>query len=164
MRWGWIGIALGLIALILIGVFVPFPVHAQVPSITLDWTATGDDGNVGTAATQEIRWRNVLPDTTGMGLWLAPVAAGGQNGNIATMPTALKTWWNAANRVTTMPVPKIAGSAESFAVNGAFATGSSYYFILQVCDEAANCVGSNLAVKLLPDTTPPAPILDFRAR
>lgn len=159
VKWTWLlWIALAVGILTAIALFLPIQSHAQVPSITLDWTATGDDGNVGTAASQEIRWSASRPDTTGMATWLA---AGGA---IGSMPSALRTWWNGATRVTGMPAPRVAGTAETFDVTGPFTTGQTYYFILQVCDETPNCVGSNLASKFLPDITPPSRILDLRVR
>jgi hypothetical protein len=149
--------ALGLVFLLLFVVPIK-QVHAQVASQIMDWTATGDDGTVGTATSQEIRWAATRPDTTGMGAWIA------SGGSMNTMPPALASWWSAATRAPAMPAPRIAGTAESFAVSGPFTTGSTYWFLLQVCDERPNCVGSNLAAKFFPDLVPPSPIVDFRAR
>jgi len=131
-------------------------VHAQVTSITLLWTAPGDDGNVGTATSYEIRWSATRPDTTGMTAWLS---AGGQD---ATTPPGLATWWSGATKVAG-PSPHVAGTPESFAVPGPFTSGGTYWFELRTCDEAGNCSRSNLTAKFLPDSIAPRAIIDLRA-
>jgi len=126
---------------------VPWPVHAQVPSITLDWTAPGDDGDVGTATTYEMRWATSRPDTTS--------------------GAAFTTWWNAATLVSNMPAPRVAGTAESVVVApvGGFSSGRAYYFVLRSTDDVGNVAGfSNVAWKVVPDAVPPAPIIDLRVR
>ena len=139
-----IGALLVLVALL----FLPLkPVHAQVASITLDWTATGDDGNVGTAASYDMRYGTTRPDTTSA--------------------SAKATWWAAATQVAGMPAPAISGTAQSKAVSpvGGFLTGRTYYFVLVATDDAGNVSAwSNVASKFLPDSIPPAPIIDLRVR
>jgi hypothetical protein len=139
---------LGIVVVVIVGLVlfvVPFPVHAQVASITVDWTAPGDDGNVGTATTYQMRWSATRPDTTST--------------------AAMDTWWGGATNVTGLPAPKVAGSAETFVVNGPFTTGQTYYFVMKSCDEVPNCSGySNVGVKILPDASPPARIIDLRTR
>lgn len=125
--------------------FVPFPVHAQVATITLDWTAPGDDLDVGTATTYRMRWSSTKPDTTSQ--------------------TTMDSWWDTANIVVGLPIPLIAGTLQNYAVPGPFTTGGTYYFVIQACDEAVNCSAySNVAWKFLPDTLPPARIIDLRVR
>ena len=142
MKWL---IALGIGALLILLFIIPFPTHAQVASITLDWTAPGDDGNVGTASSYEMRWSTSLPDTA----------------NAA----AMNAWWTAATPVAAMPTPTLAGSSQSKVVPGPFTTGATYYFVMRACDEVPNCSAfSNVASKFLPDSTPPARIIDLRVR
>lgn len=137
-----------LVVLVLLGLLlfvVPFPAHSQVASIALSWTAPGDDGNVGTASRYDLRWSITRPDTTS---------------------TAAKdAWWAAATAVAGVPTPLIAGSAQSVVVSpaGGFTTGRTYYFVIRSADEVPNwSAWSNVAVKGIPDTTPPAPIIDLR--
>ena len=127
--------------------FIPFQAHSQVASITLDWVAPGDDGNVGTATSYDMRWSTTRPDTTS---------------------AASKTsWWNAATQVAGMPAPLVSGSAQSKVVSpaGGFTTGNTYYFVIVATDDSGNVSGwSNVAWRFIPDATPPAPIVDLRVR
>lgn len=80
-------------------------------SVTLTWTATGDDADQGTASTYDIRFaKSVL---------------------------TLDNWPN-ATQVSGEPAPHVAGTAETFEVQG-LDEDSTYYFGLQACDEAHNC-------------------------
>lgn len=116
---------------------------AQTPSVTMLWTATGDDSTVGRASVDSLRYsRNpVGVDTLG--------------------------WWNAAFIVPGMPVPSTAGATDSVRVQlGAWS--QVYYFILKVCDEVPNCGGwSNVAAYTTPgapDLTPPGRAKNLRNR
>jgi len=142
----WLGIVGAVVGLLFILLFVPLiPVHAQVPSITLDWTAPGDDGNVGTASTYEMRWSTSKPDTTTL--------------------AAMENWWSTATAVSAMPAPLPSGTTQSKTVPGPFVTGTTYYFVIKACDEVANCSAySNVASKFVPDTLPPSRIIDLRPR
>jgi Fibronectin type III domain len=118
------------------------PAHAQTSadsSVTLTWTAPGDDGDVGRATTYDIRYRTV--------------------GISATDTTS---WWNAATQVTGEPAPSTAGSTDSMRVRG-LTPLTTYYFLLRAADEVANWSGySNVAVKATGgDATPPAAIADL---
>ena len=120
--------------------------RAQTPSITLDWNAPGDDGSVGTAATYEMRWRAVAPDTTSQ--------------------ATIQSWWNLATPVTGLPAPQIAGSAQSVTVSpaGGFQAGT-YYFVMRAADEVPNwSLFSNVATKVVNDTSPQARVVDLRTR
>jgi hypothetical protein len=78
-------------------------------SITLSWTAPGDDGSTGTAAQYDIRFStSPLGDAT----WAFAMQAAGE------------------------PAPKAAGAAESFVVPG-LAPGTRYYFALKTADEGS---------------------------
>jgi internalin A len=79
-------------------------------SVTLGWTAPGDDTTSGTAALYDIRYSKTN------NLWSA---------------------WDSATQVTGEPSPKPAGSAESMTISGLM-EDSTYYFALQAKDEADN--------------------------
>jgi hypothetical protein len=150
--------ALWILVVVLVLVLVPwFKVEAQTPQVTLTWTATGDDGNVGTATSYQMRMSTVKPDTTG-----ATIVGGGLRAT-----TAVNSWWNAATVVSGMPVPQVAGTKQSVIVTSGITWGTTYYFIIKTCDEVPNCSGySNLASKATgaaPDTTAPASIFDLIA-
>ncbi len=84
-------------------------------SVLLTWTATGDDSNLGTASTYDIRYWHT---------WLAPLN------------------WDSAIQLTGEPHPKVAGSRESLWVHD-LQKDSTYYFGMIVRDEAGNDAGSN---------------------
>ena len=135
------GIALACLVLFVL----PFPVHSQVASITLDWTSSGDDGVVGTASTYEMRWATTRPDTTSS--------------------TSMDSWWATATIVPSMPTPLISGTSQSKQVTGPFLSGATYYFVMKACDEVPLCSPySNVASKFIPDTIPPSRIIDLRTR
>jgi hypothetical protein len=145
----WLKWTLGAIgALALIFAFLLFiPIkqaHADVPSVTMLWTAPADDDSdpaSGPASTYEMRW-----STTPVG-------------------TDTLSWWNAANVVPNMPQPSAMGETDSVTVAGNFVTGTHYYFIIKACDEVPNCSPySAVADVFIPDTVPPSPILDLRVR
>jgi hypothetical protein len=117
---------------------------ASAATITLQWTAPGDDGNVGTATTYQMRWS------------ASPIVG-----------TDTLSWWNAAFVVSTgLPAPMIAGTTQTAIVTGAFVAGVTYRFMMKACDEASppNCSRySNLATKTFADTLAPAAIMDLRS-
>lgn len=132
--------------LTLLVLFLPFiPASAQTPTVTLTWTAPGDDWDVGTAASYQMRWKSTRPDTT----------------NIDTMDT----WWNGANVASGLPVPKIAGTPQSYTFTGPSTPGATYYFVLKACDEVPNCSAySNVASATYPvatDNSQPRRIIDL---
>ncbi|HLL06783.1 MAG TPA: Ig-like domain-containing protein [Myxococcaceae bacterium] len=83
-------------------------------SIVVQWTAVGDDGTLGTASSQELRYSST---------------------NIVTDAD-----FAAATLVTT-GAPKPAGGAESATLTG-LAVGTNYYVALRVVDSAGNAVRS----------------------
>lgn len=100
------------------------PVSARADSITLSWTATGDDGASGRATSYELRFSE------------QPVS-----GSDTT------SWWNSASTAGVLPPPATAGSRESYVMSG-ITTGSIYYFVLRVADEAGNRSGfSNVRMR-----------------
>lgn len=141
--WGWI--LLGA-ALVTAALFMPIPRHghAQVASITLDWTAPGDDGSIGTASSYQMRWSSSRPDTTSQ--------------------AALDAWWTASASVPSLPAPLLAGTRQSVTVVGPFGPGS-YYFVMRASDEVLNWSAySNVASKTILDTVPPGRVIDLITR
>lgn len=80
-------------------------------SVTLTWTATGDDGDEGTCTTYDLRYYHT---------WI----------NYDN--------WGDAIQANGEPSPKLAGSADSMEVMG-LDEDSTYYFALMAKDEAGNC-------------------------
>ncbi|MBI4426967.1 MAG: fibronectin type III domain-containing protein [Candidatus Magasanikbacteria bacterium] len=101
-------------------------------SITLSWTAPGDDGNSGTASFYDIRFSSA---------------------NITDAN------WSDATSITNAPTPQIAGTSQSVVVFG-LSADTQYYFALKTSDEAGNVSAlSNVpSAATLPkpaDITPP---------
>jgi hypothetical protein len=92
-------------------------------SITLTWTAPGDDGSEGTAATYDVRY--------------------------STDPFTEQDW-NQLTQVANEPVPLAAGSAQTLTVTG-LTMALAYRFALETSDEAGNTSPiSNIATAELP--------------
>jgi len=92
--------------------------NPTVDSITLNWTAPGDDGNIGTASQYDIRW--------------------------STSPITDANW-PAAAKCVGEPAPQPAGSRETFTVHG-LTPNTTYYFALKTADGVPNWSGlSNVA-------------------
>lgn len=99
------------------------PSGARADSVTLRWTAPGDDGNVGRASAYELRYSETA------------------------VPADTASWWGSATSAGALPQPLTAGTRESFAVAG-LDSGTTYYFIIRTADEVPNWAGySNVAVK-----------------
>jgi len=126
-----------------VALFCPCASLAQTAadsSVTLLWTATGDDGNVGNASYYDIRYKIV---------------------GIASADTA--TWWSTATKVLPMPTPHAPGTPDSMLVRGLLPL-TTYYFIIRVADEVPNWSGySNLAVRTTSgsDVTAPRAVTDL---
>jgi Leucine-rich repeat (LRR) protein len=82
-------------------------------SVSLKWTATGDDKDVGAATTYDLRYYHT---------WLSPAN------------------WDSAKQVTGEPTPSTAGQTDSITVYG-LKKDSTYYFGLIAYDEAGNSSG-----------------------
>ncbi len=80
-------------------------------SLTLTWTAPGDDGLVGTASQYDIRYSTSSIDT--------------------------EASWDVATVVSAPPTPQAPGSTETFTVTG-ISPGTRYYFALKTADEVPN--------------------------
>ena len=79
-------------------------------TMTVSWTASGDDNSTGTATTYDLRYST------------SPITAGN---------------FSSATAVSGEPNPSIAGSSESMTVSG-LSAGTTYYFAIETSDEAAN--------------------------
>ncbi|HKK20942.1 MAG TPA: leucine-rich repeat domain-containing protein [candidate division Zixibacteria bacterium] len=89
-------------------------------SVTLTWTATGDDSTIGTAASYDLR-----------------------------IAGAMIHWGNfdSASAVPGLPGPKPSGESEQFEIRG-LETDSTYYFALRVSDESGNYEGVSNCVEV----------------
>ena len=79
-------------------------------SITLSWTAPGDDGNAGTASEYDIRY--------------STASITGAN-------------WSSVTQITDEPDPQVAGSSQSMTVSG-LVPSTTYYFAMKTADEVPN--------------------------
>ncbi|HDZ54558.1 MAG TPA: hypothetical protein ENI19_02270 [Candidatus Nealsonbacteria bacterium] len=79
-------------------------------SIDLSWTAPGDDGNTGTAASYDVRYSTseITSDN-----------------------------WSSATQATEEPTPSVAGATESMTISGLSAE-TTYHFALKTSDEVPN--------------------------
>jgi len=117
----------------------PAPLALSISSltdttVTLAWTAVGDDSLTGTAATYDVRWST------------APITAA----NFASATT-----------VTGEPAPATPGTPQSYTVRG-LSRQVTYYFAAKVADESGNWSAmSNVPTATTPDTKPPAAITDL---
>lgn len=106
-------------------------------ALTIGWTATGDDGDQGTASRYDIRY--------------ATEAITEHN-------------WDTAVQLDNEPAPREAGLKQALRVNGL--QGSTvYYFVIKALDEAGNASGlSNCPnEETLPENVPPAAVTDLNA-
>jgi formylglycine-generating enzyme required for sulfatase activity len=108
-------------------------------TVTLTWTASGDDGDEGTAFRYDLRYSET--------------------------ELSAETW-SAATRVSGLSAPQIAGSMESVTVDSLIAD-TIYYFALITLDDADNHSGlSNVAsdtTSVSTDQIPPAAVTDLSA-
>ena len=108
-------------------------------TVTLAWSAPGDDGNTGTAARYDIRYsKSPLTDA----VWPSAAQAAGE------------------------PSPGPAGNPDTFVVTG-LTPSTNYYFALKAADEKGTwSAKSNIAsapTTTVPDDTPPATVTDLAA-
>ena len=123
----------GIVSLALAFLLAPAGAHGQAApadTVTLAWTAPGDDGQVGTASLYELRVSG------------SPIDEGN---------------WSAATVVSNPPAPLPAGTRQTLVVRG-LTNGTTYYFALKTVDDAGNWSGlSNvLTWDWAYDTAPPA--------
>ena len=93
-------------------------------SVTLTWTAPGDDDHQGRASQYDLR--------------------------CATYPITLSNWY-LTERIAGVPAPQEAGSRETMTVNG-LSPGLTYYFAIKSADEALNWSPMSNVVQV--ETTP----------
>jgi flagellar hook capping protein FlgD len=99
-----------LLAVLLLLVLAPMVAHAQADSVSLAWTAPGDDGAVGTAASYELR--------------------------MSTSPITSSNW-SGATIVAGAPGPAPAGTLQSAVVHN-LTSGTVYWFALKTTDDVGN--------------------------
>ena len=113
--------------------------HVSVNSVTLNWTATGDDDSTGTATEYDIRYKIDVPIT---------------NDN-----------WDNASKCIDEPKPQEAGNLENFAANQLY-SDTTYYFAIRALDNASNMsdISDSLYVKTQysDDKVSPAPITNLK--
>jgi hypothetical protein len=123
----WFSVTALIAGLALLQTVGPAVAQAQTSadsSIVLQWTAPGDDGTVGRAASYDLRYRTTsITGTDTLG------------------------WWNSATPATGEPLPGVSGATDSLRVRGLLPV-TTYYFVIRAADEVPNWSGfSNLAVK-----------------
>jgi hypothetical protein len=103
-------------------------------SLTVRWSAPGDDGAAGTAASYDIRYST------------SPITGGN---------------WGSASTVSGEPAPAAAGTQQTFTLTG-LQGSRTYYIALKATDDAGNVSGlSNVATGTTTDTVAPAPVRDL---
>ncbi len=105
--------------------------------VVLNWTATGDDGELGQASRYDVRY--------------------------STSPITDLASFNAATQVSNAPSPQVAGSSESFTVTG-LAAENTYYLAVMAYDDGNNSSGlSNVVSATTTQDVPPAAVTDLSA-
>jgi hypothetical protein len=106
-------------------------------TLTLYWTAPGDNGNTGTAAQYDLRYGT------------APITDAN---------------WNSATQITNgVPSPSMAGTAEHATFTFLAESEVTIYFAIKAADEKPNWSPlSNVVAYLTPDIVTPAAIVDLR--
>lgn len=89
-------------------------------SVTLTWTAVGDDGNSGTAAGYDLRYSTSLITSSN---------------------------WISASQISGEPSPKVSGNSESMTVTG-LNDGTTYYFAIKAVDESGNISGLSNVINI----------------
>jgi hypothetical protein len=104
--------------------------QASPDSVTLQWTAPGDDGSIGTASVYHMKMSN---------------------------STITSANWASAFDVPGLPVPMIAGTHQSLVVHG-LTNGVTYYFAIRAEDDAGNLgpISNVVQWDWVLDTAPPA--------
>ena len=111
--------------------------EATPNSVTLSWTAPGDDGSAGTAAQYDIRY---------------------------SLSTINEVNWGSATQVSGEPTPAAAGTPQEFEVTG-LQPNTTYYLAIKTADEVPNWSPlSNVVSKsTLPENVPPATVANLAA-
>ena len=98
---------------------------ATVSTVTLAWTAPGNDGTTGRATEYDLRY---------------------------ALATITEEMWEAATHVEGVLPPDSSGAEESFTVAG-LETGQTYYFALKTADEVPNWSPLSNSTSAIPDST-----------
>ncbi|MBI2450703.1 MAG: fibronectin type III domain-containing protein, partial [Candidatus Nealsonbacteria bacterium] len=100
-------------------------------SVSLSWTAPGDDGSSGTATTYDVRHS------------MSNITAGN---------------FGSATQATGEPSPSAAGSFESMTVSG-LSAGTTYYFAIKATDESLNssAISNVVSTSTSESVSPPSP-------
>lgn len=128
---------LAAVAVLVLGAGAAGPSRAQVTatSVTLAWTAPGDDSLTGQAARYDLRWS------------LTPIGTPAQ--------------FDLATAVPNPPLPQPAGAAESATVTG-LTPQTTYWFALRTLDESGNASALSNVISLTTlvssDSIRPAPV------
>jgi hypothetical protein len=112
------------------------PIPSQAASVTLFWTAPGDDSLLGRATAYDLRYSTSTITTANFGN---------------------------ATQVTGLPTPQASGAAERYTVSG-LTGGQNYYFCIRTRDEVGNWSGISNVVFTPARTAgvdPDAPSLSF---
>ncbi len=125
------------IVVLLLAVLVGWQIAGGDPvSVTVTWTAPGDDGSVGTCAAYDMRW--------------------------STDSTALVDDFTSQSGGLLSMIPQIAGSTEIYTIP-ALEPSTVYYVALRSVDEADNWSSlSNILQLETPDNEPPGMVTDLR--
>lgn len=108
---------------------------AYAADVSLYWTAPGDDGTVGTAASYDVRWS------------LNPITPAN---------------WGSATPVTGEPTPAVFGTTQSMVLTG-LASKTVHFVAMTAADSAGNISAiSNVISFTTPDDMPPSTIVDLR--
>lgn len=103
-------------------------------TITVRWTAPGDDGATGTASSYDVRY------------------------STSTITTSN---WGSASQATGEPAPAVAGTQQTFTVAGLNGS-TTYYVAIRTTDDRGNVsVISNVVNATTLDTVAPAPVRDL---
>ncbi|HET7497274.1 MAG TPA: fibronectin type III domain-containing protein [Candidatus Eisenbacteria bacterium] len=103
-------------------------------SISVRWTAPGDDGTTGTAASYDVRY---------------------------STSTITSANWSSALQATGEPAPAAAGTSQTFTIGG-LSGSRTYYVAIKTTDDAGNVsVVSNVVNGTTSDTVAPAPVRDL---
>lgn len=106
-------------------------------SVSVRWTAPGDDGTTGTATSYDVRYSTSAITSAN---------------------------WSTALQATGEPAPATPGTAQSFTISG-LSGSRTYYVAVKTTDDAGNIsLLSNVVNGTTSDTVPPAPVRDLSRR
>ncbi|HTO89767.1 MAG TPA: fibronectin type III domain-containing protein [Candidatus Sulfotelmatobacter sp.] len=125
----WLAALVGA-ALVLLAPLLARAQGAGADSVTLQWTAPGDDGSIGTATLYHMKMST------------STITSGN---------------WASATDVSGLPSPLVSGTRQSVVVRG-LSSGTTYYFAIRAEDDAGNLAPISNVVQWnwVYDTAPPA--------